>query len=108
VAAREPLYVLETDAAANRVIVGARSELHRSRVVVRGATLHRDGAAVNSVKLRYRSRPLPARVRGAAAPGRHARLELELGEPADAVAPGQTACLMAGDTIVGHATIAPG
>ena len=38
--------------------------------------------------------------------GEHAELELELGEPAYGVAPGQTACLMDGDLVVGHATIA--
>jgi tRNA-specific 2-thiouridylase len=108
VAATEPLYVLATDAASNRITVGPRADLHTSRVVVRAATLHRDGAAVDSVKLRYRSRPLPARVAGAPAAGEHGRLELELGEPVEGAAPGQTACLMAGDAIVGHATIATG
>ncbi len=106
VAATEPLYVLATDPAGNRVTVGPRAELRAERVVVRAATLHRDGAAVDRVKLRYRSRPLPARVAGAPPAGAHGRLELELGEPVDGAAPGQTACLMAGDAIVGHATIA--
>ena len=106
VAAPEPLYVLATDAATNRVTVGPRADLRAARVVVRAATLYRDGAAVDRVKLRYRSRPLPARVAGAPAAGTHRRLELELGEPVDGAAPGQTACLMAGDAIVGHATIA--
>ena len=106
VAAGEPLYVLATDAQTNRVTAGPREALARSRVVVRGATLHRDGRAVDRVKLRYRSRALACRVAGTPAAGRHRRLELELSEAADAVAPGQTACLMAGDLVVGHATIA--
>jgi tRNA-uridine 2-sulfurtransferase len=106
VAATEPLYVLATDAASNRVTVGTRADLRAERVVVRAATLYRDGAAVDRVKLRYRSRALPARVAGAPAAGTHHRLELELDEPVDGAAPGQTACLMAGDAIVGHATIA--
>jgi tRNA-specific 2-thiouridylase len=107
VAAAEPLYVLATDAASNRVTVGTRADLRAERVVVREATLYRDGAAVDRVKLRYRSRPLPARVAGAPPAGAHRRLELELGEPVDGAAPGQTACLMAGDAIVGQAPIAP-
>jgi tRNA-specific 2-thiouridylase len=106
VAATEPLYVLATDAASNRVTVGTRADLRAERVVVRAATLYRDGAAVDRVKLRYRSRALPARVVGAPAAGAHDRLELDLAEPVDGAAPGQTACLMAGDAIVGHATIA--
>jgi tRNA-specific 2-thiouridylase len=97
--------VLATDPARNRVTVGPRPELRDERVVVRAATLHRDGAAVDRVKLRYRSRPLPARIAGAPPAGAHGRLELELGEPVEGAAPGQTACLMAGDAIVGHATI---
>jgi tRNA-specific 2-thiouridylase len=106
VAASEPLYVLATDAAANRVVVGRREELRRDHVAVRGATLLRDAARVDRVKLRYRSRPLPCRVVGAGGPGRHPRLQLALGEPIDGAAPGQTAVLLDGETIVGHATIA--
>nr|MDQ6916163.1 tRNA 2-thiouridine(34) synthase MnmA [Actinomycetota bacterium] len=106
VAASEPLYVLATDARANRVVVGRREELRRDHVTVRAATLLRDPARVDRVKLRYRSCPLPCRVLDAPAPGRHARLRLALGEPVDGAAPGQTAVLLDGETIVGHATIA--
>jgi tRNA-specific 2-thiouridylase len=89
------------------VVVGPREALQRSRVPVRAATLLRDGARVDRVKLRYRQRPLACRVSGDPAAGRHRRLELELAEPADSIAPGQTACLMDGELVVGHATIAP-
>jgi len=106
VAAAAPLYVLETDARANRVVVGPREALRQTTVSVRGAVLRRDGARVDRVKLRYRSTPLDARVATEAPPGAHARLQLELGEPALGVAPGQTAVLMDGDLVVGHATIA--
>jgi len=106
VAASEPLYVLATDARANRVVVGRREELRGSQVTVRGATLHRDGTRVDRVKLRYRSQPLPARLRGTPGAGRHARLEVELSDPAEGAAPGQTACLLHGDTVVGWGTVA--
>jgi tRNA-specific 2-thiouridylase len=105
VSAPEALYVLATDATTNTVTVGTHSELERRSVVVRDATLHRDGAEVDAVKLRYRSRALPATV-AAAGKGRHPSLEVELGEAFAGVAPGQTAVLMAGDRIVGHGTIA--
>lgn len=101
-----PLYVLGKDARANRVVVGPREALRTPHVAVRGATLHRDGTAVDRVKLRYRSDPLPCRVSGAAGPGRHVRLDLHLEEPVDGAAPGQVACLMAGDLVVGWGTIA--
>jgi tRNA-specific 2-thiouridylase len=106
VAAAEPLYVLATDAGANRVTVGRREELRRDHVAVRAATLLRDAARVDAVKLRYRSRPLPCRIVGSPGPGRHRRLRLALGEPVDGAAPGQAAVLLDGDTIVGHGTIA--
>ena len=102
----EPLYVLATDARRNAVTVGPRERLATTRVLVRDATLHRDGAQVDRVRLRYRHRALGGRVRQPALPGRHERLALELDEPMAGVAPGQLACLMAGELIVGHGTIA--
>ena len=105
VSAPEPLYVLATDAAANTVTVGTRAELATRRVSVRDAVLHRDGTRVDAVKLRYRATPVPASL-AAAPPGRHAQLELELGESFDAASPGQAAVLLSGEAIVGHGTIA--
>jgi tRNA-uridine 2-sulfurtransferase len=104
VSAPEPLYVVATDAAANTVTVGTRAELETRRVRVRDAVLHRDGARVDSVRLRYHSPALPASV-GAAGAGCHDALEIELGEEFVGASPGQTAVLMAGETIVGHGTI---
>jgi tRNA-specific 2-thiouridylase len=104
----EPLFVVGKDPAAGRVTVGPREALLVDRVALRGATLHRPGAAVDTVKLRYRSRPLRARVTGDLAPGRHRRIELRLEDAAEGVAPGQTASLMHGDRIVGWGVIAAG
>jgi tRNA-specific 2-thiouridylase len=104
VSVNEPVYVLATDAAANTVTVGTREELEIRHIRVRDAVLHRDGARVDNVRLRYHSATLPASL-GAAAPGRHEALELHLAQPFDAAAPGQTAVLMDGETIVGHGTI---
>jgi tRNA-uridine 2-sulfurtransferase len=105
VSAPEPLYVLATDASANTVTVGTREELETRSVRIRDAVLHRDGARVDSVRLRYHSRALPAHV-GAAGRGRHEALEVALGEEFLGASPGQTAVLMEGETIVGHGTIA--
>ncbi len=105
VSAPEPLYVLATDAAANTVTVGTREELETRSVRIRDAVLHRDGTRVDSVRLRYHSRALPASV-GEAGRGRHEALEVALGEEFAGVSPGQTAVLMEGETIVGHGTIA--
>jgi tRNA-specific 2-thiouridylase len=105
VSAPEALYVLSTDAVTNTVTVGTRAELEKRSVRVRDAVLHRDGSEVDTVKLRYRSRAIPATV-SAAGRGRHSSLEVDLAEAFPGVAPGQTAVLMAGDRIVGHGTIA--
>jgi tRNA-uridine 2-sulfurtransferase len=86
--------------------VGRREELATWTVGVRGAVLHRDGSHVDRVKLRHRSLPLPAAIAGSPAAGAHERLELALREPAFGVAPGQTAVLLHGEALVGHATIA--
>jgi tRNA-uridine 2-sulfurtransferase len=104
----EPLYVLDKDARTNRVLVGPREALRTRRVVIRHGRLHRDGARIDRVKLRYRSRPLPCRISEPASPGpgRHAKLALDLQEPVDGAAPGQLACLMDGDLVVGWGTIA--
>jgi len=106
VAAPEPLYVLGTDARANRVVVGPREQLRSERAALRDVTLRRPGARVDRVKLRYRSAALACRLAGAPAAGHHARLEALLDEPAFGVAPGQTACLLDGDVVVGWGTIA--
>ena len=103
VASSEPLYVLGTDAASNRVAVGTAEQLQRSSVRLRGARLHREASRVDAVRLRYHSALRPCRVESLDSDG-GATLALE--EPADAVAPGQVACLMDGDLVVGHGTIA--
>ena len=74
-------------------------------VPIRGARLHRPGARVDRVKLRYRQRPLAASVAGEPGEGRHRRLQLELDDVADGAAPGQLACLMDGELVVGWGTI---
>ncbi len=92
----EALYVLGTDADANTVTVGPRDALATTRVGLRGLTLHRPASEVDAVKLRYRQRPLAARLDGD---------DVVLAEPMDGAAPGQAAVLLAGDRIVGSAWI---
>jgi tRNA-specific 2-thiouridylase len=107
---RAPLYVLGTDAEANTVTVGAREQLLTRRLPVRDVTLRRPGAAVDAVKIRSRGRRHPCRLRvapgGELGCGRHPALELELSEPIERTAPGQVACLYAGEVILGYGTVA--
>jgi tRNA-uridine 2-sulfurtransferase len=104
----DPLYVIATDVRANTVTVGPREQLRTDRVSVREVTLHRDSACVDTVKLRYRGRRMPCRIEGSPRAGVHERVEVRMLESIERTAPGQLACLYAGDVIVGHGTIAPG
>jgi tRNA-specific 2-thiouridylase len=106
VAASEPLYVLGTDAADNTVTVGGRGELGTRAVRLADATLHRPGRTVDAARLRYRSATVPASVATDTGPGRHSSLQLDLHEPFEGAAPGQTAVLYRDGAIVGHGRIA--
>jgi tRNA-specific 2-thiouridylase len=94
-----PLYVLETDADANTVTLGPREALATRVVALRDTVQHR--AKFDRVRLRHHQRPIAC-----TAIGNEPGLTLELATPAYGVAPGQLACLMDGDLVVGHATIA--
>jgi tRNA-specific 2-thiouridylase len=95
VAAGEPLYVLATDPRANTVTVGPRAQLATRTVRVRGLRMH--GGEPDAVRLRYRSPAVGCRLDGE---------QVHLTGPFDGAAPGQTAVFLAGDAIVGCATIA--
>jgi tRNA-uridine 2-sulfurtransferase len=94
--APDPLYVLATDARANTVTIGPREALLADRVRLRGLRLHRDASQVDAVRLRYRAAAVPCRLDGDV---------VELATPFAAPAPGQTAVLLAGDVVIGCATI---
>jgi tRNA-uridine 2-sulfurtransferase len=105
VSASQPLYVLATDVRSNTVTVGPRQALLAQAVTVRQATLHRDGRCVDGVRVRAHGRRFACRLPADLQPGRHARVSIELDQPAERTAPGQIACLYAGDLVVGHGTI---
>jgi tRNA-specific 2-thiouridylase len=100
VASPEPVYVLAKDAARNRVVVGPREALATPRVTLDDVRVHRDLSCVESVQLRYHAQPIACRATEAGD-----RVRLELARPAPVAAPGQMACLLAGDCVVGQGTI---
>jgi tRNA-specific 2-thiouridylase len=108
VANEQPLYVLEKDAEHNRVTVGPRSALAACRVPLRAVRLHRDGGRVDRVKFRYHSVPLRAEIDRGLGSGRHREVTLTLPDGVEGPAPGQLACLLDGDVVVGWGTIADG
>src|SRR4051794_401461 len=92
----QPLYVLRTDARANTVTVGPKGALATTTGALRGGRLHEAETRVGAGKLRYRPPAPPWALRGAPPPP---------GGPVDGAAPGQIACLLRGDVVVGCATI---
>jgi tRNA-specific 2-thiouridylase len=91
----EPLYVLRKEGSA--VVVGRKERLAVREVHVRDAVLR---GVPDSVRLRYRSRPVPCSVEGEAP-----TITLRLHETFEGAAPGQVAVLYRGDMVVGHGTI---
>jgi tRNA-uridine 2-sulfurtransferase len=106
VASAEPLYVLAKDARTGQLVVGPREALATTVVRLEQARLHRPGAAIDAVKLRYRSAPLTVEIAGSPSARAHERLDLRLERPVSAAAPGQLACLLSGDRVAGYGTIA--
>jgi tRNA-uridine 2-sulfurtransferase len=98
VSASEPLYVLGSEPRTNRVVVGPRAALARTRIGARGR-LYVDASRVDA-KLRYRSPSVPAEVEASA---RGFRLRLD--RPAHGVAKGQAAVLYEGDAVVGAGVV---
>jgi tRNA-specific 2-thiouridylase len=101
----EPLYVLATDAAANTVTVGPRAALLARGLAARAVTLHRHASCVDGVRVRAHGRTFACRLAGDMPAGTHELVSIELAEAAERTAPGQIACLYAGDLVVGHGTI---
>ncbi|HEY7892109.1 MAG TPA: tRNA 2-thiouridine(34) synthase MnmA [Solirubrobacteraceae bacterium] len=100
-----PLFVLKTDARTNTVTVGTRAQLLSDTIKVERLELHRPGGEVDAVKIRSRGRRLACRLDGQLESGGHERALVRLSEPLERTAPGQLACLYAGELIVGHGTI---
>ena len=102
ISAREPLYVIATEPAAQRVIVGGNAELLRARLTVK---------EVNWISIPPIAGPLRANVRirnkHVAAPAsisptsNAARFEVHFDQPQRAVTPGQGAVFYSGELVLG-------
>lgn len=100
----ERTYVLDVDAAANRVVVGPASLLSRRGLIaerVNWIPERPDGPFEAGVKIRYRGEEVPAVVEPAGRDG--ARVEFRSPQPA--VTPGQAVVFYAGDEVIGGGTI---
>ncbi len=107
IAAGEPRYVLRTDPATNRVVIGRAEELMATRFrVSEPSWLLPEPPELPlraEVQIRYRSRAAPCTVRR----GAGTELEVTLDSPRFAIAPGQAAVFYAGDRVLGGGWIEP-
>jgi len=108
VAADQPLYVLAKDARRNRIVVGPREQLATTTVKLGPGRLHRPSSEVDAVRLRYQGAVLGCSVDSDLQAGDHRGLTLELERAVAAPAPGQVACLMRGEHVIGWALIEEG
>jgi len=96
----EPRYVVRLEPQTRRVVVGTYEELAREELTAAGANWLVDepaGPFSCAVKIRYRSRPIPATVE----PFPGARFRVRFSEPCHGVAPGQAAVCYDGDRVLG-------
>ena len=99
--AHEPHYVLSLDPAQNRIVVGTRERLEERRFEIGRINLFEDLESFEcQVKVRYRTRAIPARVRIEGERG-----EVELAEPVYGLARGQFAVFYDGERLLGGGEI---
>jgi len=102
IAAAEPLYVIATDPASQRVVVGGNDDLLRARFFaadVNWVSIAGVGDPVRAqVKIRNKHAAAPATLYAADDPG---LVEVVFDEPQRAVTPGQGAVFYAGDLVLG-------
>lgn len=99
---RDPLYVVKLDAANNRVIVGAETDLDTHRFTIRDVNwlantkIPQEGIEV-TVKMRSAQSPSLARV----FPAEGRKAEILLAQPQRAIAPGQACVMYHGTRVLG-------
>ncbi|HYL76652.1 MAG TPA: tRNA 2-thiouridine(34) synthase MnmA [Bryobacteraceae bacterium] len=102
IAAREPLYVIATEPASQRVIVGGNDQLLRARLFAKDVnwiSVAPIAAPVRAhVRIRNKHLPALATIHPTADP---ARVEVHFDEPQRAVTPGQGAVFYSGDLVLG-------
>src|SRR5579872_2154519 len=102
IATGEPLYVIATEPASQRVIVGRNEDLLRSRLTAREVNwISWPGLVAPAraeVKIRNKHLPAQATLHPAPEPG---AIEVHFDEPQRAVTPGQAAVFYSGDLVLG-------
>lgn len=96
----EPMFVVGIDPAERAVVIGTAEELYGHNAELEEVNWLVDPLSVGDsceLQIRYRSRPVPARITGSC----NGRIRLELNEPARAITPGQSGVLYDGRKLLG-------
>jgi tRNA-specific 2-thiouridylase len=96
----EPMFVVGIDPAQRAVMIGTVEELYGHNAALEEVNWLVDPLSVGDsceLQIRYRSRPVPARITGSC----NGRIQLELNEPARAITPGQSGVLYDGRKLLG-------
>jgi len=104
----QPMYVVRISPDDRAVIIGTEDELYGHRVVLEEVNWLAPALTAGDtcqIQVRYRTRPVPARVR-AAPEWDGGRLEIDLAEPVRAISPGQSGVLYRGSQLLGGGLIA--
>lgn len=102
IAAPEPLYVIATEPATQRVIVGRNDDLLRATLTARGVNWISIGVITTPVRAEVKIRNKHAAARATLSPtDRPDRVAVRFDEPQRAVTPGQAAVFYDGDLVLG-------
>ena len=106
IASREPLYVIQTDPATQRVIVGGSDDLLRGSLVARDVNWVSIGIPSDCLQAEVKIRNKHAAARATLVPLSPDSVEVRFEEPQRAVTPGQAAVFYQGELVLGGGWIA--
>ena len=101
VAAREPLYVIATEPATRRVVIGRNDDLLRATMRVEGINWISIAPPSSPVRASVKIRNKHAAAEATVTPIDDTRAEVRFNEPQRAVTPGQGAVFYSGDLVLG-------
>jgi tRNA-uridine 2-sulfurtransferase len=101
VAASEPLYVIATEPATRRVVIGRNDDLLRSTTRVAGVNWISIAPPAGPVRASVKIRNKHSAAEASLTPLDQTRVEIRFDEPQRAVTPGQGAVFYSGDLVLG-------